>query len=116
MTLLPNHLGDQWKKVSGMSPYQKGTLGQVGAKPGLGRKVFGTPSARQAAANKGLHSQSETSTGRSQVRPAGSANDMAGTLDHALEGTPVGRAVGWGDKTERGPRLQDTAARQWFRK
>jgi hypothetical protein len=63
----------------------RGTLGQVGAKPGLGRKVFGTPSARQAAANRGINAGRVTPT------------DTLGVLDYAIEGTPVGKALGFGD-------------------
>ena len=84
-----------------MTPYQKGTLGQVGAERGLGRKVFGTPSARQAAANRGLHD------GRS-------SNDPLSMFDYALRGMPV---TSWLDSggVERGPRLRDTAYSLWMR-
>jgi hypothetical protein len=83
-----------------MTPYQKGTLGQVGAKPGLARKVLGTPSARQAAANRDY-----------QV-----ADDTLSVLDDAIGGTPLGKTVGWAKpRVERGPRLRDTASSLWFR-
>ena len=98
-----------------MSAFQRGTFGQVGANPGLGRSIMGTPSARQAAANRGLHPQYGTSIGRPAVRPAGSANDMSGVMDNALAGTPWGRAMNLGGSLQRGPRLMDTAMRQWLR-
>ena len=99
-----------------MTAFQRGTFGQVGANPGLGRSMMGTPSARQAAANRGLHPQYGTSIGRPAVRPAGSANDMSGVMDNALAGTPLGRAMNLGGSLQRGPRLMDTPARQWFRR
>ena len=82
---MPHRLGDQWNRVKAMDPYQQGTLGQVGAKRGLGRKVFGTPSARQAAANRGL-----------KPHGTGSANDPIGVLDDAIGGTPWGKAMNFG--------------------
>mgnify|MGYP001581315298 CR=1 FL=1 len=62
--------------------FLRGTLGQVGSKPGLARKVFGTPSARQAAANKGIS--------QSGSKP----DDTMTVMDHALAGMPIGRALG----------------------
>jgi hypothetical protein len=98
---MPHRLGDQWNRVKAMTPYQKATLGQVGANRGLARKVFGTPSARQAAANRGLMD------GRS-------SNDPLAMFDYALKGMPV---TSWLDSrgVERGPRLQDTAYSIWMR-
>ena len=40
----------------GRSAFVKGTLGQVGANPGVGRALFGRPSARQASAHRGIAS------------------------------------------------------------
>ena len=74
--------GQRFDKVKAMSNYQKGTLGQVGDKPGLGRKLMGTPSARQAAANRGL-----------KPHGTGSADDPIGVLDDAIGGTPWGKAM-----------------------
>ena len=98
---MPHRLGDQWNRVKAMTPYQKATLGQVGANRGLARKVFGTPSARQAAANRGLMD------GRS-------SNDPLAMFDYALKGMPV---TSWLDSrgVERGPRLRDTAYSLWMR-
>ena len=108
--------GQRFDKVKAMSNYQKGTLGQVGAEPGLARKVLGTPSARQAAVNRGLHPQHTTSVGHPITRPVGSADCTSGVLDDALGATPLGKAVGWGQQgVERGPRLQDTAYSLWMR-
>jgi hypothetical protein len=98
---MPYRLGDQWNRVKAMSNYQKGTLGQVGAERGLARKVFGTPSARQAAANRGLHD------GRS-------SNDPTSMFDYALRGMPATSGLDY-DGVERGPRLRDTAVSLWFR-
>ena len=99
-----------------MTAFQRGTFGQVGANPGLGRSMMGTPSARQAAANRGLHPRAESMLGRQQIKPAGSANDMSGVMDNALAGTPWGRAMNLGGSLQRGPRLMDTPTRQWFRR
>jgi len=110
---MPHRLGYQWDKVRAMSNYQRGTLGQVGAKPGLARKVLGTPSSRQAAANKGLHPRQTTSVGRPITQAAGSANDLFGVLDDALSGTPWGKAMD--SSVDRGPRVQDTEVRRWLR-
>ena len=98
---MPHRLGDQWNRVRNMTPYQKGTLGQVGAKPGLARKILGTPSARQAAANQGLMD------GRS-------SDDALSMFDYSLRGMP---ALSWwaSDGVKRGPRVQDTAVSLWFR-
>ena len=93
--------GQRFDKVKAMSNYQKGTLGQVGAEPGLARKVLGTPSARQAAANRGLHE------GRS-------SNDPTSMFDYALRGMPAMSGLDY-DGVERGPRLRDTAVSLWFR-
>ena len=98
---MPHRLGYQWDKVRAMSNYQRGTLGQVGAKPGLARKILGTPSSRQAAANKGLHA------GRS-------SNDPISMFDYGLRGMPVTSGMDY-EGIERGPRVQDTAVRRWFR-
>ena len=64
-------------------PFVRGTLGQVGAEPGLARKLLGTPSARQAAANRG-------------VREGGDRQSVLSVLDSAIEGTPIGKAMGFG--------------------
>jgi len=64
--------------------FLRGTLGQVGAKPGLARKVFGTPSARQASANRAIN--------EGRARP----DDTVGILDHASEAMPVFKALGMG--------------------
>ena len=98
---MPHRLGDQWNRVKAMSNYQKGTLGQVGAEPGLARKLLGTPSARQAAANMGIQA------GRS-------SNDPISMFDYALKGMPV---TSWLDSggVDRGPRLRDTAYSLWMR-
>ena len=93
--------GQRFDKVKAMSNYQRGTLGQVGAEPGLARKVLGTPSARQAAANRGLHE------GRS-------SNDPTSMFDYALRGMPAMSGLDY-DGVERGPRLRDTAVSLWFR-
>ena len=84
----------------------RGTLGQVGAKPGLGRKVFGPPSARQASANRGINA------GRH------SAADTVGVLDEGFgsnQGTGLlGKIVGSGPEgAER--RLRDTAWSRYWR-
>ena len=93
--------GQKFDRIKAMSNYQKGTLGQVGAKPGLARKLLGTPSARQAAANRGLMD------GRS-------SDDPISMFDYALGGMPITSGLDSGG-VERGPRLRDTAVSLWFR-
>lgn len=99
--------GQRFDKIRDMSPYQRGTLGQVGAEPGIGRALFGRPSARQASANRGITAGSH------------SARDTVGILDEAFRGPGtglLGRA--WGGNLS-GPgaerRLRDTAWSRYWR-
>lgn len=98
--------GQRFDKIRDMSPYQRGTLGQTGAEPGIGRALFGRPSARQASANRGI------TAGRH------SADDTVGVLDEAFgsnQGTGLlGKIVGSGPEgAER--RLRDTAWSRYWR-
>jgi len=90
-----------------LTPFQRGTLGQTGAQPGVGRALFGRPSARQASANRGIGAGSH------------SARDTVGILDEAFRG-PGGGLLGraWGGNLS-GPgaqrRLRDTAWSRFWR-
>ena len=98
--------GQRFDKIRDMSPYQRGTLGQVGAEPGIGRALFGRPSARQASANRGITAGSH------------SARDTVGVLDEAFasnQGTGLlGKIIGSsGAGAER--RLRDTMLSRYMR-
>ncbi len=92
--------------------FVKGTLGQVGAKPGLGRALFGRPSARQAAANRGMNAGRHSS-----------GDDTLGVLDEAFssrQGTGlVGKVLGSSDREtksldgRRGPWDRHSKLRNW---
>ena len=108
------HRSGVWLPVTPMSSgdciqnkqFIQGTLGQVGAEPGIGRALFGRPSARQASANRGINAGSH------------SADDTLGVLDEAFgsnQGTGLlGKIVGSGrGGSER--RLRDTAWSRYWR-
>jgi hypothetical protein len=74
--------------------FVRGTLGQVGAEPGIGRVLFGRPSARQASANRGINAGWH------------GADDTFGVLEEAF-GTKLGtgllgRLVGSNNPSGRG--------------
>ena len=96
----------------GKSAFVKGTLGQVGANPGVGRALFGRPSARQASANRGMNAGHHSS-----------GDDTFGVMDEAYrsnQGTGlVGKVLGSSDREtksldgRRGPWDRHYRFRNW---
>jgi len=77
----------EWNAMKGggttppSNAFRRGTLGQVGAERGVGRTLFGTPAARQAAARRGIDA------GRHQI------DDTLGVLDEAADAMPLARLL-----------------------